>query len=195
MYASDIAINKLSETGVNFESVINKLPYHYVLKNVSMDIMHDIFEGVALDLFKYFITQCIERNIMTLDTINSRLLSFQYERHYTKSKPSLLKVNFIKGEKTILQSTSKIICLVTCIPLIFGDLFESADDLWKLLLLFREVVDVVMSPSIRRAGILYLRTIINEFLHVYIDVIKNNLKPKHHHLLHYPDSIKMIGPL
>lgn len=194
-YDKDLHLNTFSMTGINFESVLNKLPYHHVTNMVVFDVMHDILEGVATDLIVLVIRDCIQKKYFTYDKLNYRIESFNYGRHYCNSKPSLFKQSFLKGETKSGQNASQTMCLLYCLPMILGDLVKCDSEGWNLLLLLIEIFGILLSPSISKSGILYLNSIISEFLYSYQDTFKKTLKPKHHHLLHYASSIELIGPL
>lgn len=46
-YADDVRVNDLKQTGVYKESILNKIISFHVTSNYSVDIMHDIFEGIC----------------------------------------------------------------------------------------------------------------------------------------------------
>lgn len=191
----DIGRNNLSEIGLNFESILNKLPYFHVTKNYVFDIMHDLFEGVAPDLFKLVIMHLIESGKLTLDKLNHRLESYDFGRHYSKSRPSQIKLSFMKGETKAGQNASQNLCLILYFPLLVGDLVDDGDKIWSLFLLFQEIVCILLSNNITKGGVLILESLISEFLHSYQVLFKKPLKPKHHHMVHYAHAISQIGPL
>jgi hypothetical protein len=46
-YASDLEVNNISLTGIKSACIWNRIPSFHVTENYAVDIMHDIFEGVA----------------------------------------------------------------------------------------------------------------------------------------------------
>lgn len=87
-------------------------------------------------------------------------------------------------------------CLLRNIPLLFGDLIETDDKHWHLLLLLLHIVNIIFSPVLSEGMTIYLK-------HLSIDhhkLVKQlfpeiNLLPKHHFMIHYPRSIRRIGPI
>lgn len=77
-YETDIAENNLSTTGLSRSSVLNELPYYHVLENASVDVMHDIFEGIAPLEVKLILKQLVDNGSFTLEEINERISSFSY---------------------------------------------------------------------------------------------------------------------
>lgn len=46
-YYENVAQNDLKQTGISENSIFNSINYFHVVDHFSVDIMHDIFEGVA----------------------------------------------------------------------------------------------------------------------------------------------------
>lgn len=46
-YYENVAQNDLKQTGISENSIFNSINSFHVVDNFSVDIMHDIFEGVA----------------------------------------------------------------------------------------------------------------------------------------------------
>ncbi|XP_035701302.1 uncharacterized protein LOC118433468 [Folsomia candida] len=194
-YNQDVEFRNLSATGINFESVINSLPYHHVTKVFVFDIMHDLLEGVVPDLLNLMISLGIKNKRFNLDKLNYRIESFDYGRHFRRSKPSQIKASVLKGDTKSGQNASQNLCLLVSLPLILGDLMPHDDPVWKLFLLLREICDIILSHIITKGGLIYLDSLISEFCCNYQELFKRKLKPKHHHLLHYSGSIVQIGSL
>lgn len=78
-YANDLTINNLSITGIYEESIFNEVPYFHVVENYSVDIMHDLFEGVFhYNMCKIILYLISETRSFTLDVLNGRKQNFQY---------------------------------------------------------------------------------------------------------------------
>lgn len=194
-YEADVSANNFPKTGINFESVLNELPYIHVTNIYVFDIMHDLLEGVAPDILVNMINFYIRKKYFYLDQLNHRIESFDYGRGYKTTKPSQIKSSSLKGEIKLAQNASQTLCLVLHFPLILGDLIPDEDKAWNLFKIFREILLILISDRISKGGIIYLDLLISEFLTTYQEVFKKPLKPKHHHLTHYASSIEQIGPL
>jgi hypothetical protein len=162
---------------------------------VVFDIMHDLLEGVIPDLLNLVLNLYISKKYFDLDKINYRLESFDYGRHFRKSRPSQIKTSVLKGDTKSGQNASQNLCLVVSLPLILGDLVPANDNAWNLVLLIREVLDIVLCDTISKGGLIYLDSLVSEYCSTYQSVFKKKLKPKHHHLIHYSGAIKQIGTL
>lgn len=74
--------------GINKESCLQKLPNFDVINCLPFDIMHTIFEGVALHHLRiHLIDEC---NYFSLDDLNHILGSFHYGYSETDTKPSTI---------------------------------------------------------------------------------------------------------
>ena len=88
-------------------------------------------------------------------------------------------------------------CLLRMLPVLIGDKVKNPGDneVWQLVLLLREVLDLICAPAISNGQIAYLRVLIDEYLHCRIQTFPDNpLKPKHHYVSHYPELIIQFGP-
>lgn len=47
-YSEDVSRNDFKSTGINESSIFNTIHSFHVVENFSVDIMHDIFEGVCI---------------------------------------------------------------------------------------------------------------------------------------------------
>lgn len=78
-YAEDVAINDLKLTGISKESILNKIVSFHVTTNYSVDMMHDIFEGIChynmCHIINYY-TDVVK--IFSLDLLNYRKQHLNY---------------------------------------------------------------------------------------------------------------------
>lgn len=92
-YANDVNINDLSLTGVKVLCVFNQITSFHVTENMSVDIMHDMLEGVCkseladilynmIKMFKYF----------SLEILNNRIECFNYSSLEFRNRPPLLSL-------------------------------------------------------------------------------------------------------
>lgn len=193
-YNSDVALNDVSQTGIKAECVFNTLPSFHVVNNVSVDIMHDVFEGVChydmLHILKYFINDI---KLFSIATLNNRMSYFDFG-YETSNKPPLLGVDFYAKPK-LSMSASEMLCFVRYFAVIIGDLIPQENEVWKFYLVLRKIIDFITVKNITEAIVLNLEHYIKEHHLMYLSLFKDTLKPKHHHLLHYPELMKSLGPL
>lgn len=82
--------------------------------------------------------------------------------------------------------------------MLVGDRIQNPTEnsVWKLILLLREIVVHVCSPSITPDQVAYLGVLIEEYIQSRVELFPEFcLKPKHHYLCYYPELIIQFGTL
>lgn len=196
-YEADIKMNNVSLTGVKEPCVWNSVTFHSV-ENFSVDIMHDILEGVChydfLMILKRFV---VDMKYFTLKNLNFRMKTFNYSGLESKNKPPLIEENFdFSNNIKFKMSASEMLCFTRYFGLFVGDLVPKADEGWQLYIILREIIDIIFSSSVCSQKVILLKVLITEHHEVYLsDIFKGRLKPKHHHMVHYPYIMSQVGPL
>lgn len=154
--------------------------------------MHDVLEGVAqyeIKLLFGYLTQ----HFMSEQGLLSRIYSFDYGFIERKKLPT--KIILESAGNGIVLNSIQTLCLVKNIPLLFGDIIPAGNKNWNLLLLLLQIMNIVFSPSLTLSMAIYLKHLIVEhqklFKHLYPH---RNLIAKHYFMIHYPSSIRKIGP-
>lgn len=132
-YNYDIKINNMSLTGIKEIFVFNEISYFYVAENYSVDIMHDLLEGV----YKYNIELMLNKMIFnihyfTVKILNDRIQSFNYVSIDIRSRRSLISVDSIKSTCSLKMSASLILCIMRYLSIIIGDLVPENSELWQI---------------------------------------------------------------
>jgi len=194
-YASDLLINDLSYTGIKECCVWNDLVSFTVTDNFCVDIMHDMLEGVCKFDIGLILKQMIFGfNYLSIETLNNRIEAFNYGTLDIRSRPTLLSYeNLRRG--LIKMSASEMLCFTKYLGLIIGDLIPEDSDLWELYKILRKILDIILCKSVRLADSVLLKTLISEHHTLYLKLFRSKLKPKHHHMVHYPFIINQSGPL
>uniref|UniRef100_A0A7E4VBR1 SH3_10 domain-containing protein n=1 Tax=Panagrellus redivivus TaxID=6233 RepID=A0A7E4VBR1_PANRE len=102
----------------------------------------------------------------------------------------------IGNGKTITQSASQMVTLLTFLPLIlrsFADELQHVPE-WTEFLHFQRMLDIIFSHSLEKAHVTELRILTEQHLAFCVRRWKQVL-PKAHFLLHYPDAMLQMGPL
>lgn len=193
-YEHDLALNEVSETGIKGECIFNNLASFHVVTNFSVDIMHDLYEGLChydfAQILNYFI---YEKEYFSLNEFNDRKAMFAYGSDIGNiSQPVLL--DHIKRHK-LNTSASEMRCLFHFLTLFVGDKVPTKDVVWKFLIKIVKILDIFEKASCSEEEIEQLRLLIKEHYKFYITFFKEKLKPKHHYMLHLPNIIKNVGPL
>lgn len=146
----DFLAGKLTtrDCGLKHSCLFNSLSFFHTAQNVTVDIMHDLLEGVVPFELKLMLYSYIyERKLFSLELLNSRLASFDYNSSDRKNKPTALSELELKDQqKTGLnQKASQLLCLFTVLPFIIGSEVSEIDEMWRLYLLLRQIVDIVFA--------------------------------------------------
>lgn len=76
--------------GIKKACPLNNLKYFHILQNTTVDLMHDLMEGVIPFLLKELFSWLVANNIYREDEIVNRVRDFNYGHLFKDSKPSLL---------------------------------------------------------------------------------------------------------
>lgn len=85
-----------------------------MLENTSVDLMHDVNEGIVPFFVKFFFNYLIGKRISNLNAIQSKVRDFNYGTLKKRNKPSLIKIN----NHNIGQNASQIVCVMSNLPFI-----------------------------------------------------------------------------
>lgn len=177
--------------GVSKVCLLNNLKYFHILQNTTVDLMHDILEGVIHFLLEEVFRFCTERKILTKLQLVCRIRDFNYGYLSKKSKPSILKLD----KKNLNQNASQSYCLMVNLPFILFDVKDKLEEIWICIQTLLKIMQILFSNSIRENDVQSLQEAIESHLKNYFDIFKNKLKPKHHMLTHYPTIIRKSGPV
>lgn len=194
-YESDVLLNDISKTGIKESCIFNSLKNFHVTKNFSVDLMHDLLEGVChydiILILNYLIR---DKKYFSLDTINYMLQVFNYGEGFG-NKPPLISADFYKKSK-LQMSASEMLCFIRIFGVLIGDQVPVNDVVWQFFfLLLRQIIDICTAHSVSENVINLLKWLIAEHNSEFINLFKQPLKPKFHYLIHYPYIMSKIGPI
>lgn len=190
----DCAVENVNvqETGIKQKCVLNELSFFHVVTNCSHDVMHDVFEGILAYDLPLILTALTGAGYFTLQLLNHRVQTFSYGYHDARSKPPTI---FLPAEMLPFDA-SQTWCLMRIMALAVGDLVPEDDTIWQFYLTLRQLMDIVLSPSISEMQVEALSVLVSEYLECHLTLFPHNtIKNKHHHLTHFPSLIRKIGPL
>lgn len=179
--------------GLQYDSPFNQLSHFHTSLMLPPDPMHDLLEGIVPMEIQLIIEKLISCGYFTIHQLNSKILSFKFGLHDAANKPSALPKNFEVGLKL---NASRVWCLLRLLPLLIGNFVPEGEPVWDLLLMLKEIVDLILAPAINTTYISHLADLINDH-HTLLKLLFPDiiLKPKHHFLVHYPKLIVEFGPL
>ncbi|XP_064464695.1 uncharacterized protein LOC135376003 [Ornithodoros turicata] len=161
------------------------------------DLMHDLHEGVIPFVLKHVLFRLvIQDKCFTLETLNKCIETFAYDPCDAKNKPEPVARTALVGKGTLRGSASQKFSFLRHLALYIGECVSSENRAWKIYLLLREVVDLLMCRDIPVDHIPYLYRRIVLFRQEFESVFPGVKVPcKMHYLLHYPSFIYKYGPL
>ncbi|XP_066595409.1 uncharacterized protein [Prorops nasuta] len=181
--------------GVSDECIFNSLMNFHVTENITLDYMHDVLEGICRYELRDILNELINvQKLFSLETLNCRIKFFDIGSKSGVNKPPLIPESLFH-KKFLILSASEMLCLVRFLGLIIGDLVPLNNRAWKLWVLLREIICLILSPVISKETCILLQNIIREHHELYLKLFSDKLKPKHHFLLHYPNVIRKYGPV
>lgn len=108
-------VNYKETIGVKMECALNELNHFHILKNWSVDIMHDLNEGIIPFAINLVLKKFVESKILSVEEITQMLQYFDYGFLNQRNVPS--KINL---DKTNLnQNATQMKCMFQHIPYIF----------------------------------------------------------------------------
>ena len=194
-YTVDYMKNNPSLTGVNDLCVFNSVQGFHVNENYSLDIMHDIFEGVAAYAMANICHDFIYiQKLFTLDLLNIRIQSLNCMDIDLSNKIPNINKNHLYTEKRLKMSAAEMLNFSKYFGVLVGDLVSEDNQTWHLYYLLRKIIDIILSPRIVEGHCVQLDFLVTEFLDLYIKLYKN-ITFKFHNMIHLVRCIKMNGPL
>ena len=179
--------------GINRLSILEEIPYFSVINGLPHDILHDLYEGVMPYHLKILLCHCVQEKYFNIDKLNERIGLYDF----TKDHPSLIDSRLASNKSlNIRQSAAQMIALSRALPFLIGDMIPVEDDHWHLFLVLLKICAIALSPTCTQHNIAYLRVLIEEYLFEFSQLYPNeNMRPKHHYMVHYASQIERLGPL
>ncbi|KAL2080249.1 hypothetical protein ACEWY4_024042 [Coilia grayii] len=173
----------------------DKLTYFHVVDGFPPDILHDFLEGVVPVELALCLQSFIAKKYVSLDSVNEAIRKFPYTFSDKVDQPQKIPKNFfLKG--TIGGNGHENRSLLRLLPLIVGHSIPEGDEAWETLMLLKDMVEIVMSSHFNDELIDFLDCKISEHRELLQTTFPNyRLRPKHHFIEHYPQMVKIFGPL
>lgn len=193
-YETEAKSLNCSEAGVKEICVFNALNSFHVIDNSSVDVMHDVFEGVANYVMAQILLKLIlEDDLFSIHFLNNALntIDFGFE---SSNVPLDISLDYVKTNKRLKMSASETLFLTRYFGLMVGDMVPKENKTWPLYTKLRQIIDIVTSTNITNSHLLQLEILIEEHHALYIKLF-GTLKAKFNFLLHYVRLMKQNGPL
>lgn len=176
--------------GVRMACLYNNLQSYDIFNNVSLDLMHDVHEGIIPSFLTAFFEHCTWNRIESEQNLVSRNRDFNYGPLFSQKKPSILNMK----KAHLGQNACQLYCMILHLPLIFYDLKDKLNTYWTLLEDLLQILQILMSIEITESDLNRLEKLIDRYLSGLM-ALKGKLIPKEHFLTHYATAIRKMGPL
>jgi len=187
------------DCGIKTSCLLNDLQYFHITENITVDVMHDLLEGVVPFELKLILFHFIyDRKYFSLPLLNARLASFDYGFSDCRNKPTAIADAELRDpqKNTLTQKASQMSCLVRVLPFLIGDKVPEHDEMWSLYLLLRRIIDLAFADMCTVGDSIYLKYVIEDHHSLFRTLFPDrSMLPKHHLLLHYPLVMRRMGPL
>ena len=141
-YITGVKQADAAKTGIKEECVFHKVNGFQLTENVTVDMMHDVLEGVCMYVMTSLIyTFVFEKHYFTLEDLNTRITDFEYDSIEKSNKPPAITMNRILQKVLLKMFAAEMLCLVRYFGLIIGDLIPKDDIHWELYLYLRQILD------------------------------------------------------
>ena len=177
--------------GVKRYCVLNDLHFFNIFENYSVDLMHDMNEGVIPKLLFHLFDHFVKKNICSRRDIEQKIQFFEYGRlsgSYIPTKVDITKPN-------LGLSAMQLYCLMINLPFILISVKSKSTKVWDSVESVLKIMEIVYSEKITESDL----TSVEQYIDCHLKSIQKNfgidLSPKHHFLLHYPRVIRHMGPV
>lgn len=177
--------------GIKRSSIFNDLQ-QYKLFDFGMPpcISHDLFLGC----FNYDIMLIFHR-LVKLKLVGEKYIESRTNFLFKKLQLNS-KITLNMKKQCITSKATDVWHLIQISPFIFMKKEKAqADDGFKLLIMLKNITDIVTAPIVSEYQVGVLRLNINQYIQKRSQLFTMPLRPKHHYLYHYPHLILNYGPL
>jgi hypothetical protein len=130
--------------------------------------------------------------LMTFAAIQKRTENFAYGELDESNKPPPVQIKHMNNDRIIGTATQKY-CLFRLFPIIFSDIVEHLR-LFKLYLVLRELLDMVLALPQRKSWLPFMETLAINFQCMMLDLLPGKAIPKVHYVSEYVRTIEENGP-
>lgn len=184
-------VNYDETNGIKFYCVLSDLEHFHIVKNATVDPMHDINEGCATKFLCAFFKYCLRNKIFSSEELEN--LTKYYDYGSFDVPASIIDLE----KKNLGQNAAQSMCLFRNIPFILHKWRNNSNlsEIWKCYQALLYVCDVVYSYEVTEFELQKLENSVALHLHLFMKIFQISLIPKQHFLVHYATVIRAIGPL
>lgn len=179
--------------GVKRDCLLNELKHFHVTKNISADILHDIYEGAMPFVLNLIIDFMIASKIGKKDEIIQMVQFFDFGELNGRNIPSVINLS----RSNLGQNGAQVKCLFLHFPFIIAKFRnnEQLKNVWNCMESLALVSQIIHSFDLSTNNLNELNAAVSTLLNSLQVNFGVKLIPKLHNLVHYVRIIKSIGPI
>lgn len=122
-YQTDLLLNNFSESGIKKESAFHKVTGFHVIKNLSVDPMHDFLEGICPRDIALILHHFIyKEKFFTIEQLNNHIQGFNYGSSYNnQNQPPEILPSHLTKTKSLVMSSGEMLTFTRNMCTILGD--------------------------------------------------------------------------
>lgn len=125
---------------------------------------NNIYEGVCKYDVCTVLVALLNKQVVTLNTINNRKKLFQFGETEIGNISVPLCIDRLKSFN-LKMSASEIGCFIHFLPLIIGDLIPIGNKNWEILIILLEILDFLLKPSYNYEELSHFEQLIKKTSH------------------------------
>ncbi|KAK6188852.1 hypothetical protein SNE40_004945 [Patella caerulea] len=177
--------------GIKCDSPLNNLKYFHVTRGLPPDCMHDILEGCCRYEIPLILQKLEKGKHFSKNDVMRTLQTWKYGENDILTKPPVPK-----SLTSIPASASQMWTLLRLLPLMLGKYIPRGHRTFEILLILKDISEIVFAPKINVNQLAYLQSLISDHADLFIEEFpEQRVIPKQHYLSHYPLHILNFGPL
>lgn len=181
---------------------INSLSPLFLIDEISIEIgvhdpMHVLLEGVVLLELKCMLQNFVlVEKYFSLGWLNTQLEIFSYTYLEINSKPTLFDDTCLSEKAKISLSASGSLTMIEILPFILAKKVPSDNAKLLNFILLCKITLLSTSPYATKESVNQLATAVKAHHEVFLEEYPDTgLTPKFHYLVHFPEQIRLFGPL
>lgn len=140
-YDVDSAEGQQNSTGISEKSFFHRVKGFHVTENITLDLMHDNFEGFGnITMVKILNELIYEKGVFDLDHVNKQIENFDYGICTEMNKIPQIKKEHIVQKGKLKMSAAECLCFIRYFGLMVGDKVPDGP-VWCLYMKLRKIVD------------------------------------------------------
>lgn len=172
-----------------------RLEHFHTVGGFPPDVMHDLMEGIIPVEMSLCINDLVLRKLISLESLNHAIKEFPYKFSDKVDQPQVIPATFA-SRGSIGGNAHENWALIRLLPLLIGFDIPENDKTWEILLLLKDILEMSVAFKFTEDSLDFLNAKIPEHRHLLLTVFPHfTLRPKHHYIEHYPQLIRIYGPL